>query len=455
MTALLNSQGPARELLPALEADPQEQDPNAGRPEYAPAISHGSTVESTTASFDSLGLTPELLRALDEEGYREPTPVQREAIPLALEGRDVVGSAQTGTGKTAAFLLPILQRLAASERRVLKALVLVPTRELAEQVLERARAYGRHTPVQAAAIYGGVGMEQQTQDLRRGVELVVATPGRLLDHMGRGHVNFSRLEVLVLDEADRMLDMGFTREVNRILQALPTERQTMLFSATISADVDRLAMQALQDHAAVEVGRRAEAAEGVEHVLLAVDKLRKREVLSRMLSEVPGKRVLVFTRTKWGADKLARYLRDEGHPVAALHGGKTQSARNSALDKFRSGTIRILVATDLAARGVDVDDIMIVVNFDVPTLPEVYVHRVGRTARAGARGLALSLMSPDEWLHVGEIEKLLGRTLPREVVPGFEPSIVPMTPVERQQRNPVRRDVPTVTGRRGAARRRR
>jgi ATP-dependent RNA helicase RhlE len=192
-----------------------------------------------------------------------------------------------------------------------------------------------------------------------------------------------------------------------------------------------------------------------EHVLLAVDKLRKREVLSRMLSEVPGKRVLVFTRTKWGADKLARYLRDEGHPVAALHGGKTQSARNSALDKFRSGTIRILVATDLAARGVDVDDIMIVVNFDVPTLPEVYVHRVGRTARAGARGLALSLMSPDEWLHVGEIEKLLGRTLPREVVPGFEPSIVPMTPVERQQRNPVRRDVPTVTGRRGAARRRR
>ncbi len=411
-------------------------------------------MESTTVSFDSLGLAPDLLRALEEEGYTEPTPVQREAIPLALQGRDVVGSAQTGTGKTAAFLLPILQRLAASQRRVIKALVLVPTRELAEQVLERARAYGRYTPVHAAAVYGGVGMEQQTQDLRRGAELVIATPGRLLDHMGRGHVNFSQLEVLVLDEADRMLDMGFTREVNRILEVLPTERQTMLFSATISADVDRLAVQALQDHAAVEVGRRAEAAHGVEHVLLAVDKMRKREALSRMLSEVPGKRVLVFTRTKWGADKLARYLRDEGHPVAALHGGKTQSARNMALDKFKSGVIRILVATDLAARGVDVDDIMIVVNFDVPTVPEVYVHRVGRTARAGARGLALTLMSPDEWLHVGEIEKLMGRTLPREVVPGFEPSILPMTPAERSHA-PVRRDVPTVTGRRGAARRRR
>ena len=404
-------------------------------------------------SFQSLGLSAELLQAINEEGYTEPTPIQQEAIPLGLAGRDVVGSAQTGTGKTAAFLLPILQRLNAGPRGAIRALVLVPTRELAEQVLESAKAYGRHTAVQAAAVYGGVGMEPQTRALRRGVDIVVATPGRLLDHMGRGHFDASQLEFLVLDEADRMLDMGFAPDVHRILDALPTKRQTMFFSATISADVDRLARKALKQHAAVEIGKRAQAADGIQHLLVAVDKAKKRDVLARMLDEIPEGRILVFTRTKYGADKLARHLRTDGYDVAALHGGKTQGARNEALDGFRDGSTRVLVATDLAARGVDVDDIVIVVNYDVPADPEVYVHRVGRTARAGARGLALTLMSPDEWALMHEVEKLLGRALPRETVPGFEPAVAPVQPRERVE--PRKRLGPSVRARVGGARRRR
>jgi ATP-dependent RNA helicase RhlE len=381
-------------------------------------------------SFASLGLAPELVQAVADEGYEQPTPIQREAIPLALAGRDVVGSAQTGTGKTAAFLLPILQRLAVGRRRtgVLRALVLVPTRELAEQVMESARAYGRHLPVTSAAVYGGVGMEPQTRVLARGVDIVVATPGRLLDHMERGHLDFSRLEVLVLDEADRMLDMGFAPDVRRILDALPAERQTMLFSATISADVDRLAQRAMQGHASVEIGRRAAPAEGVEHVVIGVDKLRKRDALARVLAVKPAGQTLVFTRTKYGADKLVTFLRRAGIPAHAIHGDKAQSHRQRTLDMFRSGEADVLVATDIAARGIDVDGIRMVVNYDVPTDAEVYVHRVGRTARAGGRGLALTLMSPDEWLLVHDIEKLVGQVFPREVVPGVEPSVAPPAP---------------------------
>jgi ATP-dependent RNA helicase RhlE len=372
------------------------------------------------------------LRAVEEQGYTEPTPIQKQAIPLGLEGRDVIGSAQTGTGKTAAFLLPILQRLAEGQSRTLRALVLVPTRELAEQVLGAAREYGRHMGMEAVAIYGGVGMEPQTRALRRGVDIVIATPGRLLDHMGRGHVDFSALEVLVLDEADRMLDMGFAPDVNRILSELPKKRQTMLFSATISSDVDRLARRAMNDHAAVDIGRRAEAAEGVEHMLVAVDHTAKREVLVRLLGEVPNDgRTLVFTRTKYGADKLARNLRRDGIPAKALHGGMAQNQRSRALDGFRDGTITILVATDLAARGIDVDDIAMVVNYDVPQDPEAYVHRVGRTARAGASGLALTLMSPHEWFMMRDVETFMGRVLERHVVPGFEPSVAPLQPKAR------------------------
>jgi ATP-dependent RNA helicase RhlE len=402
-------------------------------------------------TFDSLGLGPEILRAIEERGYTEPTPVQLEAIPLGLAGRDVVGSAQTGTGKTAAFLLPIIQRLKDSEGGSIRALVLVPTRELAEQVLESAQAYARHTNLEAVAVYGGVRMDPQTRALKRGVDIVVATPGRLLDHMGRGHVDTSELEVLVLDEADRMLDMGFAPDVRRILDSLPAERQTKLFSATISNDVDRLARRAMNEHAAVEIGRRAEVADGVEHMLVAVDKPQKRALLATMLEQLPQGRTLVFTRTKFTADKLAWQLKREGVSVTAIHGGKTQELRNKALDRFKSGQIRVLVATDVAARGIDVDDIVMVVNYDVPLDPEVYVHRVGRTARAGASGVALTLMSPDEWLLMRDVEKLMGRDFPREVVPGFEPAVAPLQPDERARRKPVRRGR-SVLSRSGGAR---
>jgi ATP-dependent RNA helicase RhlE len=403
-------------------------------------------------SFQSLGLAPELLRALDEQGYTEPTPIQLEAIPPGLEGRDVVGSAQTGTGKTAAFLLPILQRLKTGRRGTQRALVLAPTRELAEQVLNAARAYGRHVDLKSVAVYGGVRMEPQTRALKEGVDIVIATPGRLLDHMGRGHVDTSKLEVLVLDEADRMLDMGFSRDVHRILDTLPSERQTLFFSATISGDVDRLARRALKDHAAIEIGRRTDAAEGVEHVLVAVDKPRKRGLLAKLLATLPGDRTLVFTRTKHGAEIVANYLRREGNDAAALHGGKKQSARDEALGRFKRGQTRVLVATDVAARGIDIDDIAVVVNYDVPRDPEIYIHRVGRTARAGAEGVAITLMSPDEWIMMGDVEKLMGRTFSREVVPGFEPNVMPMQPAELKPT--PRPQGPSLRPRRGAARRR-
>ena len=391
--------------------------------------------------FTSLGLVPELVRAVAEEGYERPTPIQQEAIPLALAGRDLIGSAQTGTGKTAAFILPILQRLArGGAARTLRALILVPTRELAEQVLQSARAYGRHIDLTAAAVYGGVGMEPQTRALKHGADIVVATPGRLLDHMERGHVDYSRLEVLVLDEADRMLDMGFAPDVRRILAALPDERQTMLFSATVSAEVDALARTALAGHASVEIGRRAQPADGIEHVIVAADKVRKRDVLARILQAKPAGQTLIFTRTKYGADKLATFLRREGIPAHAIHGNKAQSHRQRTLAAFREGTADVLVATDIAARGIDVDGIRMVVNYDVPNDPEIYVHRVGRTARAGAQGLALTLISPDEWLLMGDIEKLIGRTFPREVIPGFEPSVPPLQPraVAAEQPRPAR-----------------
>ena len=366
-------------------------------------------------------------------GYDQPTPIQLEAIPLALAGRDLVGSAQTGTGKTAAFMLPILHRLAAiappdASSRAVRALVLVPTRELAEQVVQSSRSYGRHLSLTAAAVYGGVGMESQTRALRRGVDIIVATPGRLLDHMERGHVDFSRLAVLVLDEADRMLDMGFAPDVRRILAALPVDRQTMLLSATISPEVDALARAALDDHASVEIGRRAELAAGIEHVIVALDKVRKGEALARILRASPDGRALVFTRTKYGADRVASLLRRAGIPAQSLHGDKAQSQRQRTLDRFRDGGVLVLVATDVAARGIDVDAIRMVVNFDVPVEPEIYVHRVGRTARAGARGLALTLLSPDEWLLMGEIEKLVGQIFARDVIPGLEPSVAPLVP---------------------------
>src|SRR6267142_2844595 len=352
--------------------------------------------------FAALGLAPELVRAVADEGYAHPTPIQSEAIPLALAGRDLIGSAQTGTGKTAAFMLPILQRLSAGKRGTLRALILVPTRELAEQVASSVKAYGRHTHLRGAAVYGGVGMEPQTRALKHGADIVVATPGRLLDHMERGHVDFSQLEVLVLDEADRMLDMGFAPDVKRILSKLPEQRQTMLFSATISPEVDALARRALNGHASVEIGRRAQTAEGIA--------------------------------------------------ANALHGDKAQSHRQRTLDQFRSGAAENLVATDIAARGIDVEGIRMVVNYDVPQDAEVYVHRVGRTARAGARGLALTLISPDEWLLMADVERLIGQNFPREVIPGFEPSVSPLQP--RQAIAEAPRPERSLRPRRGLKRRR-
>jgi len=401
--------------------------------------------------FTALGLAPELVRAVTDEGYEQPTPIQAEAIPLALAGRDLIGSAQTGTGKTAAFTLPILQRLAPGARGVLRALILVPTRELAEQVVTSIRAYGRHTHLKGAAVYGGVGMEPQTRALKHGADIVVATPGRLLDHMERGHVNFSKVEILVLDEADRMLDMGFAPDVRKILNALPDQRQTMLFSATISPEVDALARRALNGHASVEIGRRAQPADGIEHIIVAVDKLQKKGALGSILKAKPSGQTLVFTRTKYGADKLVTFLRREGIAANALHGDKAQSQRQRTLDQFRSGEAEILVATDIAARGIDVDGIRMVVNFDVPTDPEVYVHRVGRTARAGAQGLALTLISPDEWLLMADVEKLIGKGFPREVIPGFEPSVPPMQPrLQQAEARPER----SLRPRRGGKKRR-
>ena len=400
--------------------------------------------------FTALGLKPELVRAVADEGYTIPTPIQEQTIPLALAGRDVVGSAQTGTGKTAAFLLPILQKLSESTGRGTRALILVPTRELCEQVLERAVAYGRHLNLKACAVYGGVGMEPQTKALRGGVDIIVATPGRMLDHMGRGHVDLSKVCFLVLDEADRMLDMGFAPDVNRILSEIPTERQTFLYSATISHDVDRLAHRALRNHAEVETARRAATADGIEHGIIGVDKIKKKDALVSVLKLDMVHQALIFTRTKFGADKLTRHLKKEGIPAEALHGDKAQSVRQRTLDEFRSGSLRTLVATDLAARGIDVEGIGLVVNFDVPTDPEVYVHRVGRTARAGAEGLALTLMSPDEWILVNDIERLVGHGFPREVIPGLEPSVAPPPPYSAKPPPPTG---PSIRARRGMRRR--
>jgi ATP-dependent RNA helicase RhlE len=367
---------------------------------------------------------------------------------------DVLACAETGSGKTAAFLLPIVHRLIERPRGATRALVLAPTRELAGQIRDDLQDLAVHTPITGFAVFGGVDMRPQEHALRSGVDIIVATPGRLLDHMERGHIDFATLEVLVLDEADRMLDMGFAPDVKRILRALPTKRQTLLFSATISREVDALARAALNGHASVEIGRRAQAAEGIEHVIVAVDKLQKRGVLAKILQVKPAGQTLVFTRTKYGADKLTTYLKKEGIHAHAIHGDKAQSHRTRTLAAFRDGTADILVATDIAARGIDVDGIRMVVNFDVPNDAETYVHRVGRTARAGERGTALTLLSPDEWLMMADIEKLIGQTFPREVIAGFEPSIKPMQPRPQGEVAPPKRSL-TVRGRSGAVRRRR
>jgi ATP-dependent RNA helicase RhlE len=371
-------------------------------------------------SFTELGLAHEIARAVREKGYEAPTPIQKGTIPGVIAGRDLIGCAQTGTGKTAAFTLPILHRLRAGARGRVRALILTPTRELALQVGESLRAYGRHVRLASAVIHGGVSYQPQETALRRGVDVLVATPGRLLDHMERGKIDFRNLEVLVLDEADRMLDMGFIRDVRRIIRALPARRQTLFFSATMPDEVRRLSKEILRDPVNVEVApRRSAPAHGVRQSLLPVAKERKRELMAHLVEKEARGQTLVFTRTKHGANKLARHLERRGHAVAVLHGNRSQTQRTKALDAFKKKRARVMVATDIAGRGIDVVGITHVVNYDLPNVPEDYVHRVGRTARAGATGDAISLMAPEDRQHVRAIEALIGRTIECRTVEGF------------------------------------
>ena len=377
-------------------------------------------------SFDQLGLAPALLRALVDQGYTQPTEIQVQAIPVAMAGHDLLAGAQTGTGKTAAFALPLLQRLyidgqrPAHSRRV-RALVLTPTRELAAQVHESIRDYGKHLPVSATTIFGGVGMTPQIQTLRRGVDIIVATPGRLIDHLDRRGVDLSGVELLVLDEADRMLDMGFMPALKKILGCLPKVRQTLMFSATFADEIKQLAAQFLRSPVEVQVAARNSVAATVRHVVHPVDGPRKRDLLQHLLAADSRRQTLVFSRTKHGADKLVTFLEHSGFKAAAIHGNKSQNARTRALKDFKTGKVVVLVATDIAARGLDIDQLPVVLNYDLPMVAEDYVHRIGRTGRAGAEGQAISLVSQDEAGLLKDIQRVIKRDLVLEAVAGYEP----------------------------------
>ena len=380
----------------------------------------------SSLKFESLGLRAELLRAIHDQSYETPTPVQREAIPAILGGEDLLAAAQTGTGKTAGFTLPLLQRLmeAPSPRsgfRPVRALILVPTRELAIQVGESIRTYGAHLPIRSTTIYGGVGMGPQLNALRAGRDIVVATPGRLLDHVGRKTINLGQVETLILDEADRMLDMGFIHDIKRLINLLPRQRQNLLFSATFSAPIKELADRLLNSPRLIQVARQNIAAETISQVAYRVDRNRKVELLAELIHRDGWKQALVFTRTKHGANKLAEKLERAHVTATAIHGNKSQSARVRALTRFKRGEVRVLVATDIASRGLDIDGLPHVVNFELPNVAEDYVHRIGRTGRAGANGEAVSLVCIDEARLLRDIEKLLGYELPIHELAGFEP----------------------------------
>jgi len=371
-------------------------------------------------SFDTLGLSAEILRAVADEGYSVPTPAQSQAIPAILQGRHVMVRAQTGTGKTAAFALPMLQRLSASsrgpDRRAVRALVLTPTRELACQVEESIRTYGRHLSLKAGVVYGGVGIGPQIAQLRRGVDILVATPGRLLDHTSRGTLDLSRVEILVLDEADRMLDMGFLPDVRKIVAMMPKERQNLLFSASFPEPLRKLAEAMMDSPARIDVSRRTSVAERVSQVVHPVARERKSALLSFLIRSRKWDRVLVFTRTKRGADRLSRHLHQDGIAAAAIHSDKSQNQRTRVLGDFKRSRVRVLVATDVAARGLDIDELPHVVNFELPHVPEDYVHRVGRTGRAGNEGRAVSLVSTEERDLLRSIERLIQQDIPKEVI---------------------------------------
>ncbi len=379
-------------------------------------------------SFASLGLSEEIVRAVTERGYTEPTPIQAQAIPVVLKGGDLMGGAQTGTGKTAGFTLPMLQRLMAKPvdgKAHIRALVLTPTRELAAQVEESVRKYGKYLPLKSMMMFGGVNINPQIKQLHGRVDILVATPGRLLDHLQQKTVDLSHVEILVLDEADRMLDMGFIRDIKRILAILPKQRQNLLFSATFSDEIKLLADGLLNNPALIEVARRNQTAELIEQRVYPVDRERKRELLTHLIKEHNWFQVLVFTRTKHGANKLAEQLDKSGIPAMAIHGNKSQAARTRALAEFKTAKLQVLVATDIAARGIDISELPHVVNFELPNVPEDYVHRIGRTGRAGSNGEASSLVCIDEKKLLHDIERLIKREIPVVNVPGFDvdPSI--------------------------------
>jgi ATP-dependent RNA helicase RhlE len=378
-------------------------------------------------SFENLGLAEPLLKAVSEAGYATPTPIQAQAIPAVLNGGDLLAGAQTGTGKTAGFTLPLLHMLAATAkpasggRRPIRALILTPTRELAAQVEECVRLYGKYLPIRSMVMFGGVGMNPQIEALKRGVDILVATPGRLLDHHQQGTLDLSQVEYFVLDEADRMLDMGFIHDIRRVLAILPPRKQSLLFSATFSDEIKALAERLLDKPQVIEVARRNATADTIAQKVHPVDRDRKKELLTHLIQSNNWHQVLVFTRMKHGANRLVEFLLKQNITAMAIHGNKSQSARTRALADFKSGELQVLVATDIAARGIDIDQLPHVVNFELPNVAEDYVHRIGRTGRAGADGEAVSLVCVDEEGFLADIEKLIKRPIPREVVAGFEP----------------------------------
>ncbi len=381
------------------------------------------------ASFNELGLSENIVRAVSEQGYTSPTPIQQQAIPAVIKGGDLLAGAQTGTGKTAGFTLPILQRLSTSanapkdktSRRPIRALVLTPTRELAAQVEESVTTYGKYVPLNSGVIFGGVGINPQIKLLKQGVDILVATPGRLLDHHQQGTIDLRNIEILVLDEADRMLDMGFIHDIKKVLAILPPKRQNLLFSATFSDDIKALADRLLDNPAMIEVARRNSTVEVIAQKVHPVDRDKKHPMLAHLIKTHQWSQVLVFTRTKHGANKLVEQLGKDGIAAMAIHGNKSQSARTKALAEFKDGSLTVLVATDIAARGIDIDQLPHVVNYDLPNVPEDYVHRIGRTGRAGATGEAVSLVCVDEFKLLADIEKFIKRQIPQEILDGFIP----------------------------------
>ena len=396
----------------------------AALPAAEPAVP--AAAEAATVRFADFGLAPEIERALSDQGYVHPTPIQAQAIPVVLQGRDVMGAAQTGTGKTASFSLPILQLLMphanasmSPARHPVRALVLVPTRELAVQVADNVKAYARHTPLRATVVFGGMDMKPQTEILRRGVEIVIATPGRLLDHIEQKNVSLSQVQMLVMDEADRMLDMGFLPDLQRIINLLPKARQNLMFSATFSPEIKKLANTFLNNPLTIEVARSNATAEKVTQVVYKVDEEHKRDVVEHLIRSRDMKQVIIFSNTKIGASRLSTHLEKRGVKASAIHGDKTQQERMAALEAFKNGSIEVLVATDVAARGLDISDLPAVINYDLPYNAEDYVHRIGRTGRAGASGDALSVYSDKDERLLADIEKLIKQTITRGALEGF------------------------------------